>query len=118
MEKETSKPNAPDSLLALERRIAEKRRELSLLEAEQRAEERQHRADAVRAMKELLHQYGFTPAELNAARPARKFGQGTAPRTQVTPLYRDPATGATWAGRGTEPAWIKGQDRQAFKVAG
>lgn len=22
----------------------------------------------------------------------------------------------TWAGRGTEPAWIKGRDREAFKV--
>jgi len=36
---------------------------------------------------------------------------------QIAPLYRDPATGAAWSGRGTEPTWIKGRDREAFKVA-
>lgn len=73
-------------------------------------------------MRELLHQHGFKPAELNGARAARsgdKTGDksGASPR-QLAPLYRDPESGATWSGRGTEPAWIKGRDREAFKVAG
>ncbi len=63
-------------------------------------------------MKELLLQHGFKPAELNGTRSSKSG------RTQVAPLHRDPATGATWAGRGTEPVWLKGRDRQAFKVAG
>lgn len=109
----------------LDRRIADLRHELQLLEAEQRAQERQHRADVLRAMRELLLRHGFKPGELAAARPARSAGKAaeksggkaSGDRT-LAPLYRDPATGATWSGRGTEPAWIKGRDRLAFKVTG
>jgi len=114
MDIQTNRPSQAANTPALERRIADLRHELSLLEAEQRAQERQHRADVLRAMRELLLQHGFKPAELSGARTSRSSGG----RTQVAPLYRDPATGATWSGRGTEPAWIKGRDRQAFKVAG
>ncbi len=112
MDNQTHKSGPAAVVPALERRIADLRHELSMLEAEQRAQERQHRAEVLRAMKELLLQHGFKPAELHGTRPS-KTG-----RTQVAPLYRDPATGATWAGRGTEPVWLKGRDRQAFKVAG
>ena len=31
--------------------------------------------------------------------------------------YRDPATGATWTGRGREPKWIEGKDRAGYLVA-
>lgn len=112
MDNQTNKSGSASVVPALERRIADLRHELSLLEAEQRAQERQHRAEVLRAMKELLLQHGFKPAELTGARPSKSG------RMQVAPLYRDPATGATWAGRGTEPVWLKGRDRQAFKVAG
>jgi DNA-binding protein H-NS len=30
--------------------------------------------------------------------------------------YRDPASGATWSGRGRAPKWIAGKDRSAFVV--
>lgn len=112
MDIQTNKTGQAAGAPALERRIADLRHELSLLEAEQRAQERQHRAEVLRAMRELLLQHGFKPAELNGPRPSKSG------RTQVAPLYRDPSTGATWSGRGTEPTWIKGRDRQAFKVAG
>lgn len=32
----------------------------------------------------------------------------------IAPRYRDPATGATWTARRTEPVWIKGCDKQEF----
>ena len=121
MDSQTTKSNAAGGVPALDRRIADLRHELSLLEAEQRVQDRQHRADVLRAMKELLVQHGFKPAELNArlAKGAVKVaGKSGGGRTPVAPLYRDPASGATWSGRGTEPAWIAGRDRQAFKVAG
>ncbi len=109
----------------LDRRIADLRQELSVLEAEQRAQERQHRADVLRAMRELLLQHGFKPGELASARPTRgaakaveKSGGKASGERTLAPLYRDPATGATWSGRGTEPAWIKGRDRAAFRVSG
>jgi DNA-binding protein H-NS len=84
------------------------------LEAERRAQERQHRADVLRAMKELLLQHGFKPAELSSFRT----GKSPSGRVQVALQHRDPATGATWSGRGTEPALTKGRDSEAFRVAG
>jgi len=114
MDTQTHKPSLAAGAPALDRRIADLRHELALLEAEQRAQERQHRADVLRAMKELLSQHGFKPSELTSARS----GKSSSAKPTIAPLYRDPATGATWAGRGTEPAWIKGRDREAFKVAG
>jgi DNA-binding protein H-NS len=30
--------------------------------------------------------------------------------------YRDPDTGATWSGRGKEPAWIRGKKRDKFLI--
>ena len=74
------------------------------------------------AMRELQQQHGFKPSEPTGTRAAKNVGKSTGKssneRLQIAPLYRGPATGATWSGRGTEPAWIKGRDRQAFKVAG
>ncbi|WP_457844072.1 H-NS family nucleoid-associated regulatory protein [Staphylococcus aureus] len=32
------------------------------------------------------------------------------------PKYRDPATGATWTGRGKPPNWIVGKDRTPFQI--
>lgn len=32
------------------------------------------------------------------------------------PKYRDPATGATWTGRGKPPRWIEGKDRKALEI--
>jgi len=65
-------------------------------------------------MKELLLRHGFNPGELTSARAVKS---ASSPR-QIAPLYRDPVSGATWSGRGTEPNWIKGRDRETFKVAG
>jgi DNA-binding protein H-NS len=37
--------------------------------------------------------------------------------TKAKAKYRDPVSGATWSGRGKEPAWIKGQpDRTPFEI--
>lgn len=112
MDNQTTKTAPSAGAPALDRRIADLRHELSLLEAEQRVQERAHRADVLRAMKDLLAQHGFKPSELGAARSGKANGG----RAHVAPLYRDPATGATWSGRGTEPAWIKGRDREAFEA--
>ena len=34
----------------------------------------------------------------------------------VAVKYRDPATGATWTGRGKAPKWISDKDRQQFLI--
>jgi DNA-binding protein H-NS len=43
------------------------------------------------------------------------------PRGAVAPKYRDPATGATWAGRGLKPRWLaaaikSGKSLEAFAI--
>lgn len=44
--------------------------------------------------------------------------QGKKPKGSVgAPKYRDPATGATWTGRGKPPLWIKdAADRTPFLI--
>ncbi|KLR58975.1 H-NS family nucleoid-associated regulatory protein [Diaphorobacter sp. J5-51] len=36
--------------------------------------------------------------------------------SKVAPKYRNPATGATWTGRGKPPVWIAGKDRADFEI--
>ena len=42
------------------------------------------------------------------------------PRSDIgekrAPKFRDPQSGATWSGRGREPGWLKGKNRQDFAV--
>lgn len=46
--------------------------------------------------------------------PERKPRRGKGDK--VAPKYRNPETGDTWTGRGREPAWIKGKDRDDFAL--
>ena len=58
---------------------------------------------------------GGSEAPVTPAKPAAKAGNYV--RGPQTPKYRDPATGATWSGRGPAPAWLAGtKDRTAFLI--
>ncbi|MDR5856893.1 H-NS histone family protein [Caballeronia sp. LZ062] len=60
---------------------------------------------------EKMRQYGITLNELMG----RKTGtQSAVPDVAIK--YRDPASGATWSGRGRAPQWLAGKDRDAFLV--
>jgi DNA-binding protein H-NS len=50
-----------------------------------------------------MTQYGLTAADLVVA-SSRK--NGVKAGSKVAPKYRDPATGATWTGRGLKPKWM------------
>jgi DNA-binding protein H-NS len=50
-----------------------------------------------------------------------KKATGGGPRGTVAPKYRDPETGATWAGRGLKPRWLtaamkSGKSLEAFAI--
>jgi DNA-binding protein H-NS len=62
-------------------------------------------ADIVRTMQE----YKISLAELIG----KKEGKEPAP---TNAKYRDPASGATWSGRGRAPHWIAGKDRDDFLI--
>ncbi|MEZ2354831.1 H-NS family nucleoid-associated regulatory protein [Caballeronia sp. RCC_10] len=80
---------------SLERELAEARRK----------EERLALIEIVEKMRE----YGITLNELLGRKPETP---GAA--SEVAIKYRDPASGATWSGRGRAPQWIAGKDRDAF----
>lgn len=75
------------------------------------ARKRELRA-AVEQVQELIRQYGLTQDDVFP--PAR--GKSAASGSKVAPKYRDPATGATWTGRGKAPKWIQDQDREKFAI--
>ncbi len=76
------------------------------------AEARKHEvAQAVTKARELIEQYGLTPDDVFGGKKAATGTRGT-----VAPKYRDPATGATWTGRGKPPKWIADEDRTAFAI--
>ncbi len=75
---------------ALEKQIAETQRE--------------ERAAAIAQVKTLMAQYGLTLADIGGSTRSTGAPRGGA---KVAPKYRDPATGATWSGRGLQPKWLR-----------
>ena len=79
------------------------------LEAQIAAAQAEAKADAINKVRELIREHDLTPEDLQG--PAKTKGSVGAPK------YRDPATGATWTGRGKPPNWINGKDRKPFLIA-
>jgi DNA-binding protein H-NS len=76
---------------------------------EQIAKARKAEADnALAQVRALVADFGFTATDIFGARRAKR---------PATSLFRNPETGDTWSGRGREPHWIKGKDREAFRIA-
>lgn len=80
------------------------------LEAEIEAAKAEERLIALEEVKRLVDEFAFSTREVFGTSAVRK-------RQPVQPRYRDPATGATWSGRGRSPAWIDGKDRSQFQIA-
>jgi DNA-binding protein H-NS len=84
-----------------------------LAQAEQvKSEERQKTIDTVRVM---IQTYDITARDLGLDK-AVKAKTGPKPGQKVVPKYRDPASGATWSGRGKTPKWINGADRSQYAI--
>lgn len=87
---------------------------LQALAQELREKEKDQAAKRVR---ELVESYGLSAGDLG-------IGQGKAKvlRGKYRQLYRDPVTGAGWAGRGRLPKWLaphlaSGKSKEDFRVA-
>jgi len=66
--------------------------------------------EAVAKVRALVSEYALTQDDVfPSAKPK-------VARQSVAPKYRDPATGATWTGRGKAPKWIEGNDRTQFEI--
>lgn len=78
------------------------------LEAQIAQAQAEHKAEGISAARALIAEHGLTAADVFPAAKA-KGSVGVA-------KYRDPATGATWTGRGKPPNWINGKDRAPFLI--
>lgn len=68
----------------------------------------EHKAEGIAQARALIAEHGLTAADV--------FPQGKAKGSEGAPKFRDPATGATWTGRGKPPNWIKDKDRAEFLI--
>ncbi|NTZ81657.1 H-NS histone family protein [Burkholderia metallica] len=85
--------------------------QLAELDQRIRAARRRERQAALRQVRQIVTDHALTAREV--------FGQSYSDRAKLFTIgakYRDPATGATWSGRGRPPAWIAGRDRAAFLI--
>jgi DNA-binding protein H-NS len=71
------------------------------------------RGDAIEWIREQMALFDVKHEDLEP-RIRRGSRKQSAP---VAAKYRDPASGATWSGRGKPPRWIANQDRDKFVIA-
>ena len=81
-----------------------------IAELQKQAEQvrKQELAGAIQQVKAIISKYGLTAADLGfsgVAASDKLVGKGN--RKPVEAKYKDPATGATWSGRGIAPKWLK-----------
>lgn len=93
------------------------------------------RANAIGEIKKKMSAYGIEASELGTARKKRakpataaKSARGRKPSAKTAKKvaksatamrevrFRDPASGATWSGRGRPPRWLEGKEREQFEV--
>jgi DNA-binding protein H-NS len=74
------------------------------------------RSQVLGQIAELMYANEVTLEELQQSlKPARKKATRKLKAPEV--VYKDPNSGAVWSGRGREPKWIQGQDRDQFAIA-
>ena len=67
---------------------------------------------AVATIRGLVDQFNLSATDIFG----RKTKTASGSRKPVAAKYRDPASGATWTGRGKAPKWIADQDRTKFAI--
>ena len=94
--------------------LAELIKQKESLEAQIASARQTEQAEAINKVKALIAEHGLTHQDVFGGAKRGPKASGT---SKVAPKYRDPATGATWTGRGIAPKWIDGQDRTKFLLA-
>lgn len=70
-------------------------------------------SEAIAKARQLVAEFGLTETDVF---PAGRRASPAQKGASVAPKYRDPATGATWTGRGKAPTWIRDKDRAQFAI--
>lgn len=85
------------------------------LEAQIAAARQNEVSGAVKEIRDLVAEFGLTAQDIfPSGRRGRAASTGAG--SVGVAKYRDPATGATWTGRGKPPNWINGKDRAPFLI--
>jgi len=66
--------------------------------------QRTSRANALAQIRALMAEHGLTATDISNASVGKKTAKTTG--SKVAPKYRDPASGASWSGRGLKPRWL------------
>ena len=93
--------------------VEELQAEREKLDAEIKAKQDAQKASVIAQIKTVVDTYSIPVDELVEALGGLKSKRRGIKAKQK---FRDPASGATWSGRGKEPAWIKGQNRNDFLI--
>ena len=80
------------------------RERIQLLEREAKLLRQVELRKVLAELRQKIAEYGITQEEL--------FGNDLSKSIR----FRDPATGRTWTGLGRPPNWIRGKDREPFRV--
>lgn len=67
--------------------------------------------------KDKAAELGLSLKALMSSPPAPERKARRSKGEKVAPKYRNPETGDTWTGRGREPGWIKGKNRDEFALS-
>lgn len=95
--------------MAKYRELQEKIAELQRAAEEARAQEVD---GAIQQIKSLMQEYGINIEDLDKS--SRKKAGKSAKASNIQ--FQDDG-GNTWSGRGRMPAWLKGKDKEQFRVA-
>jgi DNA-binding protein H-NS len=85
------------------------------LKAQAEIVKREEKEQAIGMARTMISAYGITAKDLGLDK-APKVKTGPKPGNKVAAKYRDPASGATWSGRGKTPRWINGADRSQYAI--
>ena len=114
VEEQANAPAAPAaSTSGSGKSVEELTAEREKLDAEIKEKQDAEKASVIAQIKTVADTYGITADELVEAMGGLKSKRKG---VKAKPKYKDPATGVIWSGRGKEPAWIKGKDRDQFLI--
>ncbi len=85
------------------------------LQAQAAKVKEEEKEQAIGMARTMISAYGITARDLGLDK-APKVKTGPKPGNKVAAKYRDPASGATWSGRGKTPRWINGADRSQYAI--
>ena len=87
--------------------------QLAALQAQREEVRKTELKNVVDQVRSLVAEYSLSEQDVF---PPARGSRNSAAGSKVAPKYRDPATGATWTGRGKAPKWSDGQDRETFAI--